>query len=144
MFRIKNRARKLSFSFTRILSIQAWKPIIFLAWNALGFALSKFVALLHFLDIIYHGRMTDWKISLQIASIIYKPQHSHSIAQTYQENRKGDPWNKYVFVNLSLRNVHGQWDEIVFCCIAAWIQPDISGCQQDFLVVWKWNQLRTF
>ena len=34
--------------------------------------------------------------------------------------------------------------EIVFCCIAAWIQPDISGCQQDFLVVWRWNQLRTF
>ena len=33
---------------------------------------------------------------------------------------------------------------IVFCCIAAWIQPDISGCQQDFLVVWRWNQLRTF
>ena len=33
---------------------------------------------------------------------------------------------------------------IVFCCISAWIQPDISGCQQDFLVVWKWNQLRTF
>ena len=108
-FRIKNRARKLSFSFTRILSIQAWKPIIFLAWNALGFALSKFVALLHFLDIIYHGGMTDWKISLQIASIIYKPQHSHFIDQTYQENRKGDPWNKYVFVNLSLRNVHAQW-----------------------------------
>ena len=24
---------------------------------------------------------------------------------------------------------------IVFCCIAARIQPDISGCQQDFLVV---------
>ena len=34
--------------------------------------------------------------------------------------------------------------KIVFCCIAAWIQPDISGCQQDFLVVWRWNQLRTF
>ena len=33
---------------------------------------------------------------------------------------------------------------IVFCCIAAWIQPNISGCQQDFLVVWRWNQLRTF
>ena len=33
---------------------------------------------------------------------------------------------------------------IVFCCIAAWIQPDISGCQQDFLVVWRWKQLRTF
>ena len=33
--------------------------------------------------------------------------------------------------------------EIVFCCIAAWIQPNISGCQQDFLVVWRWNQLRT-
>ena len=33
---------------------------------------------------------------------------------------------------------------IVFCCIAAWIEPDISGCQQDFLVVWRWNQLRTF
>ena len=33
---------------------------------------------------------------------------------------------------------------IVFCCIVAWIQPDISGCQQDFLVVWRWNQLRTF
>ena len=33
---------------------------------------------------------------------------------------------------------------IVFCCIAAWIQPDISGCQQDFLVVWRWNQLITF
>ena len=33
---------------------------------------------------------------------------------------------------------------LVFCCIAAWIQPDISGCQQDFLVVWRWNQLRTF
>ena len=33
---------------------------------------------------------------------------------------------------------------IVFCCIAAWIQPDISGCQQNFLVVWRWNQLRTF
>ena len=24
--------------------------------------------------------------------------------------------------------------EIVFCCIAAWIQPNISGCQQDFLL----------
>jgi hypothetical protein len=35
-------------------------------------------------------------------------------------------------------------NEIVFCCIVAWIQPDISGCQQDFLVVWRWNQLRTF
>ena len=33
---------------------------------------------------------------------------------------------------------------IVLCCIAAWIQPDISGCQQNFLVVWRWNQLRTF
>ena len=33
---------------------------------------------------------------------------------------------------------------IVFCCIAAWIQPDISGCQQGFLVVSRWNQLRTF
>ena len=33
---------------------------------------------------------------------------------------------------------------IVFYCIVAWIQPDISGCQQDFLVVWRWNQLRTF
>ena len=33
---------------------------------------------------------------------------------------------------------------IVFCCIVAWIQPDISGCQQDILVVWRWNQLRTF
>ena len=32
---------------------------------------------------------------------------------------------------------------IVLCCIAAWIQPDISGCQQNFLVVWRWNQLRT-
>ena len=28
---------------------------------------------------------------------------------------------------------------LVFCCIVAWIQPDISGCQQDFLVVWKCN-----
>ena len=28
---------------------------------------------------------------------------------------------------------------LVFCCIVAWIQPDISGCQQDFLVVWRWN-----
>ena len=34
--------------------------------------------------------------------------------------------------------------KLVFCCIAAWIQPDISGCQQNFLVVWRWNQLRTF
>ena len=33
---------------------------------------------------------------------------------------------------------------LVFCCIVAWIQPDIFGCQQDFLVVWRWNQLRTF
>ena len=33
---------------------------------------------------------------------------------------------------------------IVFCCIAAWIQLDISGCQQDFLVVLRWNQLGTF
>ena len=33
---------------------------------------------------------------------------------------------------------------MVFCCIVVWIQPDISGCQQDFLVVWRWNQLRTF
>ena len=105
-FRIKNRARKLSFSSTRILNIQAWKPIIFLAWNALGFALSKFVALLHFLDIIYHGGMTDWKISLQIASIIYKPQHSHSIAQTYQENRKGDPWNKYLLTSPCATYMH--------------------------------------
>ena len=32
----------------------------------------------------------------------------------------------------------------VFCCIVAWIQPDISGCQQNFLVVWRWNQLRKF
>ena len=24
---------------------------------------------------------------------------------------------------------------IVFCCIVALIQPDISGCQQDFIVV---------
>ena len=23
---------------------------------------------------------------------------------------------------------------LVFCCIAAWIQPDISGCQQIFLL----------
>jgi len=34
--------------------------------------------------------------------------------------------------------------EMVFCCIVAWIQPDIFGCQQDFLVVWRWNELRTF
>ena len=27
--------------------------------------------------------------------------------------------------------------EIVFCCIAAVIQPNISGCQQDFIVVWR-------
>ena len=33
--------------------------------------------------------------------------------------------------------------DLVFCCIVAWIQPDVSGCQQDFLVVWRWNQLRT-
>ena len=32
---------------------------------------------------------------------------------------------------------------LVFCCIVAWIQPDISGCQQDFLAVWRWNQFRT-
>ena len=25
-----------------------------------------------------------------------------------------------------------------------WNQPDISGCQQNFLVVWRWNQLWTF
>ena len=25
--------------------------------------------------------------------------------------------------------------EMVFCCIVASIQPDISGCQQDFAVV---------
>ena len=29
--------------------------------------------------------------------------------------------------------------KIVFCCIVAWIQPDNSGCQQNFLVVWRWN-----
>ena len=33
---------------------------------------------------------------------------------------------------------------IVFSYVAAWIQSDISGCQQDFFVVWRWNQLRTF
>ena len=38
----------------------------------------------------------------------------------------------------------GRGQGIVFCCIAAWIQPDISGCQQDFLVVWRWNKLRIF
>ena len=25
----------------------------------------------------------------------------------------------------------------MFCWIVAWIQPDISGCQQDFLIVWR-------
>ena len=36
---------------------------------------------------------------------------------------------------------------IVFCCIAAWIQPDISVCQKDFLVVWRcnlWNCSRKY
>ena len=34
---------------------------------------------------------------------------------------------------------------IVFCCIlVAWIQPDISGCQEDFLVVWGWNYFRVY
>ena len=33
---------------------------------------------------------------------------------------------------------------IVFCCIAAWIQPEISGCQQHFLVVWRWNYFRVY
>ena len=33
---------------------------------------------------------------------------------------------------------------VVICCIVVWIKPDISGCQQDFLVVWRWNQLRKF
>ena len=28
-----------------------------------------------------------------------------------------------------------------FCCIVAWIQPDISGCQQDFLIVWRWKSV---
>ena len=32
---------------------------------------------------------------------------------------------------------------IVFCCIAAYTQSDISGCQQDFLVDLRWNQSRT-
>ena len=35
------------------------------------------------------------------------------------------------------------WQSIVFCCVVACIQPDFFGCQQDFLVVWRWNQLRT-
>ena len=34
-------------------------------------------------------------------------------------------------------------EKIVFCCILAWIHPEISGCQQYFLIVWRWNQLRT-
>ena len=31
-------------------------------------------------------------------------------------------------------------EAIVFCCVVACIQPDFYGCQQDFLVVWRWNQ----
>ena len=34
--------------------------------------------------------------------------------------------------------------KIVFCCVVAYIQPDFLCCQQDFLVVWRWNQLGTF
>ena len=37
----------------------------------------------------------------------------------------------------------GQVHLIVFCCIVAWIQPDNSGCQQDFLlseneIIWEY------
>ena len=54
------------------------------------------------------------------------------------------PTNEYWnFGIISMRKMICSSD-IVFCCIVAWIQPDISGCQQDFLVVWRWNQLRTF
>ena len=55
-----------------------------------------------------------------------------------------------IFLNTLPLKSHGWWKRmmlkswIVFCCIVAWIQPDISGCQQDFLVVWRWYQLRTF
>ena len=46
----------------------------------------------------------------------------------------------FFFRNTSVSNVIC-WSQslMAFCCIVAWIQPDISGCQQDFLVVWRWN-----
>ena len=33
---------------------------------------------------------------------------------------------------------------VIFCCIVASIQPNISGCQQDFAVVQQFNWSRTF
>ena len=48
-----------------------------------------------------------------------------------------------LIVDFSL-NSSWDWIVIVFCCMVAWIQPDISGCQQEFHFVWRWNQLRTF
>ena len=50
------------------------------------------------------------------------------------------PW--YLELKFVSNFFSGKNSKIVFCCIAAWIQPDIFGCQQDF--VWRWNQLRTF
>ena len=37
----------------------------------------------------------------------------------------------------------GFFENVVFCCIVGWFQPKISGCQQDFLVVWRWNHIFT-
>ena len=49
--------------------------------------------------------------------------------------KNGIVQEKVVFVTIGdfLRLTIG----MIFCCIVAWIQPDISGCQQDFLVVWR-------
>ena len=48
------------------------------------------------------------------------------------------------FVTIIWPSIISNHIEIVFCCVVACIQPDFFGCQQDFLVVWRWNQLRTF
>ena len=57
-----------------------------------------------------------------------------------EKNRSLHPWENGTSLFFLLLIVA----TIGFCCIVAWIQPDIFGCQQDFLVVWRWNQLRTF
>ena len=70
-----------------------------------------------------------------------------SIKKTETKNTEGTSKANRWIVGLDTRLICifvPSYGIIVFCCIVAWIQPDISGCQQDFLVVWRWNQLRTF
>ena len=96
---------------------------------------------------LFDGMPNYWEKSLMCCSATtdYNPSHfprprrhddEHDCSLVYRVNG-------LKLIHFWLTNFR-DWMTLVFCCIAAWIQPDISGCQQDFLVVWRWNQLRTF